>query len=38
MGGEIRLFPDQLGKVPRTGAVESVQGAELEVPGRCRAC
>jgi hypothetical protein len=31
MGGEIRLYPDELGKVPRTGAIESVQGAELEV-------
>jgi hypothetical protein len=31
MGREIRLYPDRLGKVPLTGAVESVQAAELEV-------
>jgi hypothetical protein len=31
MGGEVRLYPDRLGKVPRTGAVDSVQGAELDV-------
>ena len=31
MGVELRLEPDRLGKVPRTGAVESVQGAEIDV-------
>ena len=29
MSGEFRLYPDRLGKVPRTGAVQSVQEAEL---------
>jgi hypothetical protein len=29
MSVELRLYPDRLGKVPRTGAVESVQEAEL---------
>lgn len=29
MSAELRLFPDRLGKVPRTGAVESVQEGEL---------
>ena len=29
MRAELRLHPDRLGKVPRTGAVESVQEAEL---------
>jgi hypothetical protein len=31
MCAELRLEPDRLGKVPRTGAVESVQGAEIDV-------
>jgi hypothetical protein len=31
MRAELRLYPDRLGKVPRTGAVESVQEAELRV-------
>jgi hypothetical protein len=31
MGDDLRVYPDRLGKVPRTGAVESVQGAELDV-------
>jgi hypothetical protein len=31
MGAELRLEPDRLGKVPRTGAVESVQVAEIDV-------
>ena len=31
MGAEVRIEPDRLGKVPRTGAVESVQGAEIDV-------
>lgn len=31
MGADLRVYPDRLGKVPRTGAVESVQGAELDV-------
>jgi hypothetical protein len=31
MGAELRLEPDRLGKVPRTGAVESVHGAEIDV-------
>jgi hypothetical protein len=31
MKAELRLYPDRLGKVPRTGAVESVQGGELDV-------
>jgi hypothetical protein len=34
MSGEPRLHPDRLGKVPRTGAVGSVQTAELEVGDR----
>jgi hypothetical protein len=29
MSAELRLYPDRLGKVPRTGAVESVQEADL---------
>ncbi len=29
MSAELRLYPDRLAKVPRTGAVESVQDAEL---------
>jgi hypothetical protein len=29
MSAELRLYPDWLGKAPRTGAVESVQEAEL---------
>ena len=33
MSAELRLYPDRLGKVPRTGAVESVQEAELRL--RC---
>ena len=33
MGTELRLEPDRLGKVPRTGAVESVQGAEIDIRG-----
>ena len=34
MSAELRLYPDRLGKVPRTGAVESVQerGARLDEP------
>ncbi len=31
MTSEPRLYPDRLGKVPRTGAVESVQAAELRL-------
>ena len=31
MSSEPRLYADRLGKVPRTGAAESVQGAELRV-------
>jgi hypothetical protein len=31
MASEPRLYPDWLGKVPRTGAVESLQGAELQL-------
>jgi hypothetical protein len=31
MSAELRLYPDRLGKVPRTGAVESVQEAELRL-------
>ena len=31
MCAELRLEPDRLGKVPRTGAVQSVQGAEIDV-------
>lgn len=31
MSAEPRLYPDRLGKVPRTGAVGSVQAAELDV-------
>ena len=34
MSGEPRLHPDRLGRVPRTGAVGSVQTAELDVGGR----
>jgi hypothetical protein len=33
MSGELRLDPDRLGKVPRTGAVQSVQAGELEIRG-----
>ena len=33
MSAELRLYPDRVGRVPRTGAVESVQGAELNFPG-----
>lgn len=33
MSAELRLYPDRVGRVPRTGAVESVQGAELDFPG-----
>ena len=29
MNAELRLYPDRAGRVPRTGAVESVQEAEL---------
>ena len=29
MSSELRLHPDRLGKVPRTGAVESIQEADL---------
>jgi hypothetical protein len=29
MSGQLRLYPDRLGKVQRTGAVESVQEADL---------
>jgi hypothetical protein len=29
MSADLRLYPDRLGKVPRTGAVESVQEGEL---------
>ena len=32
MSAELRFYPDRLGKVPRTGAVESVQAAELQLP------
>ena len=32
MSAELRLYPDRVGKVLRTGAVESVQGAELDFP------
>jgi hypothetical protein len=32
MSVEFRLYPDRLGKVPQTGAVESVQEAELDEP------
>jgi uncharacterized protein YbjT (DUF2867 family) len=28
----LRLLPDELGKIPRTGAVESVQAGELQLP------
>jgi hypothetical protein len=31
MGADPRVHPDRLGRVPLTGAVESVQGAELNV-------
>jgi hypothetical protein len=31
MSAELRLYPDRLGKVPRTGAVESIQEAELRL-------
>jgi hypothetical protein len=31
MSAELRLYPDRLGKVQRTGAVESVQEAELRL-------
>jgi hypothetical protein len=31
MSAEIRLYPDQLGKVPPTGAVSSVQEADLNL-------
>jgi hypothetical protein len=31
MSAELRLYPDRLGRVPRTGAVESVQEAELRL-------
>ena len=31
MSAELRLRPDRLGNVPRTGAVESVQEADLRV-------
>ena len=31
MSAELRLYPDRLGKVPPTGAVESVQEAELRL-------
>lgn len=31
MSAELRLYPDRLGKVPRTGSVESVQEAELRL-------
>ena len=31
MGAGVRLEPDRLRKVPRTGAVESVEGAEIDV-------
>jgi hypothetical protein len=31
MSAELRLYPDRVGKVPRTGAVESVQEAELRL-------
>ena len=31
MSAEFRLYPDRLGKVARTGAVESVQEAELRL-------
>ena len=31
MSAELRLYPDRLGKVPRTGAVESVQEADLQL-------
>lgn len=31
MSGELRLYPDRLGKVPRTGAVESIQEAEHQL-------
>ena len=34
MNAELRLYPDRLGKVPRTGAVESVQEAELRLEAR----
>jgi hypothetical protein len=33
MSGELRLYPDRLGKISRTGAVESVQEAELRLDG-----
>ncbi|HET9121201.1 MAG TPA: hypothetical protein VFN72_11785 [Solirubrobacterales bacterium] len=33
MSAELRLHPDRLGKVPRTGAVESVQEADLRLDG-----
>jgi hypothetical protein len=37
MSAELRLYPDRLGKVPRTGAVQSVQEAELRLdePASC---
>jgi len=31
VSAELRLYPDRLGKVPRTGAVQSVQEAELRL-------
>lgn len=31
MSAEFRLYPDRLGQVPRTGAVQSVQEAELRL-------
>ncbi|HEX3294149.1 MAG TPA: hypothetical protein VHR38_10480 [Solirubrobacterales bacterium] len=31
MSADPRLYPDRLGKVPRTGAIGSVQAAELDV-------
>jgi len=33
MSAELRLYPDRLGKVQRTGAVESVQEADLGLDG-----
>jgi hypothetical protein len=31
MASEPHLYPDRLGEVSRTGAVESLQGAELQL-------